>query len=128
MKDRLAFPKPKDEKRGEQPPVRIYRDGREVCQNNKAGRIEYALRVDTMLRNQGGKCGLQITLECKAIKGRLSRSYAQFGHPRSRGFGGGKRDDRLTIDGKPSGAKALCSWCNIKQSSRPITDFDEVVI
>jgi hypothetical protein len=118
----LAFPKPKDSKKPPKPAVKVYRDGRECCNMlTKAGRDEYSHRVDIMFDNQGKRCGLRITPQCLEKQGRWPRSMMQFGHPRSRG--GGKRDDRISIDGKPSGAAALCPFCNIRQGSRPIKDF-----
>jgi hypothetical protein len=120
----LAYPKPKDAKRQPKPAVRVFRDGREVCDlNTKGGRDEYSSRVRWMWEKQGRKCGLQITPQCHARNGRLSIEYAQFGHARSRKHGGGARDDRVQIDGKPTEARALCPWCNSAQGSRPITDF-----
>lgn len=124
----LAFPKPGQIRRA-RPAVKVFRDGREVCDLKvKAGMEEYRSRVSQMLTSQKGKCGLQITPQCRAVNGRLSRELAQFGHPKSRKHGGGARDDRLVIDGKPSGAMALCPWCNAAQGSRPITDFVEGLI
>ena len=38
--------------------VRVYRDGREVCQDSKAGWLEYKRRVKVMLQRQGGRCCL----------------------------------------------------------------------
>ena len=123
-----ALPKPK-QIRKQRPAVKVFRDGRECCDLTiKAGKEEYFGRVTKMLSDQKGKCGLQITPQCRAVNGRLSREFAQFGHPKSRKFGGGARDDRLEIDGKPSGAMALCPWCNAAQGSRPISDFVDPLI
>jgi hypothetical protein len=122
-----ACPKPKKSRRKYLDDDGVYRFpcGREVCNlKSKNGMAEYTRRVDQMHTDQGGKCGLQIAPQCKAVGGKLSREFAQFGHPRSRKFGSGARDDRLFFpDGRPTGAKALCPWCNSLQSSRPITDF-----
>ena len=69
-----------------------YRDGREVCQDSKAGWREYKRRVEAMLLRQGGRCCL-----CKK---RLALNQATFEHQRRRGMGAAWRDDRITKDGQ----------------------------
>ena len=119
----LAIARPSEMKK-EPVAVKMFADGREVCDLKcKAGRDEYERRKDVMFNGQGRRCGLMISPQCKERKGKWPRNEIQFGHPSSRGMGGGKRDDRLEIDGKPSGALALCPFCNSLQGSRPITDF-----
>ena len=112
----------------EQPAVKVMRDNREICnQLTKAGRDEYHSRVRTMWERQGRKCGLQISPQCKENGGRLLINEAQFDHSWGRGMGGGKRNDRIIgDDGKPLNM-AVCCWCNSLKSSRPLSDFQEIV-
>lgn len=99
-------------------------DGREVCDlKSKKGRDEYIRRIRSMLVRQKKICGLQISDQCKARHGRLSIDEAQFDHEVGRGLGGGHRDDRIEIDGKPQNA-AVCAWCNILKGSRRIPYFE----
>lgn len=72
--------------------VRLYKDGREVCQDSPAGWREYKRRVEAMLLRQGGRCCL-----CNR---RLALSQATFEHQRRRGIGAAWRDDRISKDGK----------------------------
>jgi hypothetical protein len=72
--------------------VRVYPDGREVCQNSKAGWIEYKRRVKVMLQRQGHRCCL-----CNRP---LALGNATFEHQRRRGMGAAWRDDRITKDGQ----------------------------
>jgi hypothetical protein len=72
--------------------VRVYPDGREVCQDSPAGWREYKRRVEAMLLRQGGRC-------CLCGK-RLALSQATFEHQRRRGMGAAWRDDRITKDGQ----------------------------
>jgi len=72
--------------------VRVYRDGREVCQDSSAGWREYKRRVEAMLLRQGGRC---------CLCGRpLSLANATFEHQRRRGMGAAWRDDRIVKDGE----------------------------
>jgi hypothetical protein len=73
--------------------VRVYPDGREVCQDSPAGWKEYKRRVEAMLLRQGGRC-------CLCGK-RLALSQATFEHQRRRGMGAAWRDDRIKKDGQP---------------------------
>lgn len=72
--------------------VRLYRDGREVCVNSKAGWIEYKRRVKVMLQRQNHRCCL-----CNRP---LALANATFEHQRRRGMGAAWRDDRITKDGE----------------------------
>lgn len=67
--------------------VRKYPDGREVCQDNWAGRREYLRRLEVMLTRQNWRCSL-----CEK---RLRKEDATFEHQRRRGMGGAFRDDRI---------------------------------
>lgn len=90
------------------PAVKIYRDFREICQSNAAGRREYILRKLAMGLRQNHLC---------AICERFMRE-PQFDHQDGRGLSGGHRDDRIEIDGKWYNA-ALCADCNgLKGSKR----------
>ena len=124
------FPKPKDIKK-EPVAVKVFPSGREVCnQLYREGRDEYARRKRVMWERQDRKCGLQISPQCKQHNGRWPFDEIQFGHEVSRG--GGKQDDRIEVLDLETGKmkrqnRALCSWCNSLQGSRPMSDFEEVV-
>jgi hypothetical protein len=64
--------------------------GREVCQNNAAGKREYARRVEAMCQRQDWKCACSLT--CTK---RITPGNATFGHTNLRGLGGSRRDDRI---------------------------------
>ena len=72
--------------------VRVYPDGREVCQDSPAGWREYKRRVGVMVERQRHRCSL--------CRGRLSLGNATFEHQRRRGMGAAWRDDRITKDGQ----------------------------
>lgn len=114
-----AFPKPGIKPRRVEP-VRTYRDGREVIRTStRAGRTLYKLRTRIMWERQGGMCGLQISKKCMK---KLPLRLAKFDHADGRGLGGssgggGKRDDRIVIDGKPANC-AACFYCNAEKGSR----------
>lgn len=72
--------------------VRVYPDGREVCQDSAAGWREYKRRVKVMLQRQGGRCCL-----CNRP---LALGNATFEHQRRRGIGAAWRDDRISKDGQ----------------------------
>lgn len=84
--------------------VRVYPDGREVCQDSPAGWREYKRRVEIMVTRQRFKCCL-----CGR---RISVASATFEHQRRRGMGAAWRDDRvLDVEGKPVNGAA--HWvCN----------------
>jgi hypothetical protein len=112
----LAFPKPKDMHK-KATAVKVHRDGREVIDLTTAeGLSEYARRLDVMWERQRGVCGLRISREC--LK-QVPRRYATFDHTDGRGSGGSRRDDRISIDGKPFNCMA-CSSCNLLKGSRRI--------
>lgn len=115
----LAFPKPGDMARE---PVHIYPNGREVCDiNTRAGYAEYRSRVLTMLERQSGHCCLEGY--APGCPGHCEASDATFEHEWGRGFGGGKRDDRIIL---PSGIwinGAAHQICNAWKGSRYI-DFN----
>lgn len=123
-----AFPKPKDSP----PPLReVFKtmpDGREIIPNgfttkgySPAALREYKRRVKEMWERQGGMCCLDGFFdECP---GRLLLKEATFEHEHGRT--GGKRDDRIVVDGiwKNGAAHLLCnSW----KGSRHI-DYNSVI-
>ena len=71
--------------------VRVYPDGREVCQNSADGWREYKRRVKVMWERQGRRCCL-----CNRA---LALGNATFEHQRRRGMGAAWRDDRIERDG-----------------------------
>jgi hypothetical protein len=110
-----AFPKPGQIKK----PLEAFKtfpDGREVCNDNKAGKDEYKRRRRVMWERQGKTCGLQIAPQCMK---RLPWEYATFEHQDGRGYAGSKRDDRVEIDGKPYNLVA-CPWCQSMKGSRSL--------
>ena len=85
-------------------PVRVMRDGREVCDlNSKRGMDEYLSRKRAMWERQHHVCCI-----CRDF---LSWKDAFFEHENGRGSGGGHRDDRIEVDGKwqNGAAHALCN-------------------
>lgn len=111
MYEGLAFPKPADI-RTEPVAVRVYDDGREVCNLLcKAGKAIYEQRIAEMWYRQSGKC---------CICGNpLNLFRATFEHQDGRGMGGGHRDDRIEKDGNPYNGAAHW-WCNGEKGSRRI--------
>ena len=116
-----AFPKPSQVKR-ELPHVKVFPDGREVCQTRldhpegAEGRAEYKRRKKAMWERQKGICCLYGFLpECP---GKLLLKLATFEHEDGRG--GGKRDDRISLpDGTwINGVSHL--MCNSLKGSRHI--------
>jgi hypothetical protein len=87
--------------------VRVYRDGREVCNDNPKGWKEYRRRVEVMLQRQHWRCSL-----CGK---RLRLADATFEHQRRRGLHGATRQDAIeTPDGKPINSAA--HWvCNVEK-------------
>ena len=94
------------------PAVRIYPDGREVC-NTKSpeGLAEYRARIAYMLMRQHGLCCL-----CAVP---LRYQDAEFEHQDGRGMGGAHRDDRIEVDGKPYNG-AACHACNTAKGSKRV--------
>lgn len=90
--------------------VNVFCDGREVCDLKcAAGKREYLYRIAEMMVRQG--------MVCPLCGGWLSCSDATFEHQAGRGHGGGHRDDRIEVDGKPQNA-AVHGSCNSKKGSR----------
>jgi len=84
-----------------------YDDGREVCQENTAGRREYRRRTLAMRDRQGELCA-----RCGEW---MSEADTTFDHENGRG--GGKRDDRIEVDGERQNA-ALHGKCNHEKGSK----------
>lgn len=100
-------------------PIKVFRGDREVCnRHTKAGRDEYDRRKRVMFERQRGICSLMLTSQCKLKQGRMPFRECTFEH--TQGRGGGKRDDRIEIDGKPYNSVA-CPWCNCEKGSRPLS-------
>ena len=103
-------------KKPPKPAVRVFPDGREVLDlKTKAGSDEYQRRKLEMWERQGRRCALQITDACKQRKGRWPKDEVTFDHENGRG--GGKQDDRIVVDGRPTNA-ACCWFCNGAKGSR----------
>lgn len=84
--------------------VRIYPDGREVCQDSAKGWAEYKRRVEVMVERQRFKC-------CLCGK-RISVVSATFEHQRRRGMGSAWRDDRI-LDREEKPVNGAAHWvCN----------------
>ena len=92
--------------------VRKYPDGREVCQDNQAGRVEYKRRVNVMLQRQNFKCCL--------CSDPINSYNATFEHRCPRGMAGARRDDRIEDEnGLPMNGAA--HWqCNVEKGSKRI--------
>jgi hypothetical protein len=115
----IGFPKPK---KPSKPTVRVFRDGREVCNLLvKAGKDEYNRRMRVMWERQKRRCCLEGIIE--GCTGYLKWEEATFEHQNGRGHGGGSRDDRIEIDGKPVNGVAH-PRCNIAKGSRRIDYLD----
>lgn len=91
--------------------VRTMKDGREICQQQtKAGADEYRLRRMLMRARQGNLCCL-----CGLW---MSEEETSFEHQEGRGFGGGRRDDRIFL---PDGSRlngASHGVCNLARGSQ----------
>jgi len=89
--------------------VRVYPDGREVCQDNAAGRDEYKRRLHLLLQRQGFKC---------CLCGESLNTYnSTFEHRCPRGLAGATRDDRIEdVQGNPMNGAAHWS-CNSEAGS-----------
>lgn len=128
----LAWPKPKDQKKNPPVAVRIFADGREVCNLLiKAGKDLYMDRIRQMWERQDRRCCLEVLV--KDCPGYLRISEATFDHDEGRGHGGGHRDDRIEIpDGKGGMKKingAAHPECNIAKGSvrlSKLLDMSEV--
>lgn len=114
-----AFPKP-SQVRKQRLVVKVYPDGREVCVlTTKKGMDEYMDRKKKMWERQGRRCALQISDQCKVRQGRWPFDATTFDHQNGRGMAGGKRDDRIEVEGKWLNA-AVCWGCNGLKSSQNI--------
>jgi hypothetical protein len=99
-------------------PIRVYRNGREVCNLCcKAGADEYQRRKRVMWERQNHMCCLYGFIP--SCPGRLNWGEAMFAHEIPRGLGGGSRDDRIDVGGKRLNGVAHAS-CNSLQGSRRI--------
>ena len=95
-----AFPKPSQVER-ELPHVKVFPDGREVCQTRldkpegAEGRAEYKRRKEAMWERQKGICCLYGFLpQCP---GKLMLKDCTFEHEDGRGAGGSKQSDRIEL-------------------------------
>lgn len=110
-----AFPKPGQIKKPVEA-VKVFADGREVCQTKtKEGQAEYVRRKRVMFERQNKICCLHGV--CPTCPGRMRWVDTTFEHAVSRG--GGKRDDRIEIDGKWTNGCAH-HWCNSWKGSRVV--------
>ena len=106
------YPSPKP-KKPPRPAVKVYRDGREKCnQLTKAGRDEYARRKHIMWERQKKRCCLEGFIpDCH---GRLSLEESVFEHEQGRTSG--HRDDRIEVNGKWQNGAAH-PRCNLLKAS-----------
>ena len=99
--------------------VKVYPDGREVCDlYSVAGKREYARRIQAMVTRQRGICCLHgYAPDCP---GRFGGDRQTFEHENGRGMGGAHRDDRIELpDGTwINGASHYA--CNVWKGSRRI--------
>ena len=121
------LPKPKDKPRPDLAPVKVYRDGREMCFTSLShpmgseGRKEYNRRKKDMWERRGGICCLYGFIpECP---GRLLFRDCTFDHENTRGMGGSKRDDRILVPEPETGRMkwqngACHALCNAIAGSR----------
>ena len=92
--------------------VKVFADGREVCQDTVAGKREYENRTTQMLERQGFRCCL-----CGEF---VWPAEVTFEHEDGRGMGGARRDDRISL---PDGTwinGAAHRHCNNEKGSRRI--------
>ena len=121
----LAFPKPKDVKKPK-PAIRIFADGREVCDlTTKAGSDEYHRRKWEMRTRQNNRCCLEGHVE--GCSGFLAKVDTTFEHEDGRT--GGKRDDRIERLNPKTGKMewingAAHFWCNTRKGSRRVNYND----
>ena len=104
------------------PAVKVFRDGREVCNLlTKEGRDEYQRRKRVMWERQGRRCCLEGWVA--GCPGRLKLADAVFEHQAGRGMGGAKRDDRIWKRDAKTGKMVPVNgvahaWCNSVKGSR----------
>jgi hypothetical protein len=89
---------------------RKYPDGRQVCLETAKGRAEYQARTEAMRMRQHNICA----------RGPHLIYEPTFDHQRSRGGGGGFRDDRIVDDNGNMLNGCSCLKCNGKAGSRPL--------
>jgi hypothetical protein len=102
-----------------EPGVKVFPDGREVCnQFTTTGRKAYKRRIALMVERKNNMCCLHGI--CPTCPGWLAEDEATFEHEGGRGMNGGKRDDRIALpDGTwINGAAHLA--CNQWKGSRKI--------
>jgi hypothetical protein len=104
--------------------LKIYRDGREVCQNNAAGDALYEQRTMGMVIRQERVCCI-----CQDPKDLMTAENATFEHGsylwkgvriqgEPRGMGGARRDDRI-VDANGNWINgAAHGFCNAEKGSR----------
>jgi hypothetical protein len=116
-----AFPKPNQVKR-EPVAIKVYRDGREVCNlKTRLGFETYHKRKWEMRGRQGLRCCFEGFLpECP---GYLRPADCSFDHEHKRGAG--KQDDRIEVDGIWQNGAAHFT-CNSLAGSRRI-DYNRTI-
>lgn len=120
-------------KKDQSPPLRVLRDGREICNlRTKAGHDEYVRRKRAMWERQKRRCCLEGKI--KECPGYLRWSDAVFEHQDGRGDGGGHRDDRIEKPDPETGKMKPYNgvahpWCNMLKGSQRIdyTKFYEAM-
>lgn len=126
MKDVVLFPKPSQDFKPKPVAVRVFRDGREQCnQLTKEGRDEYERRKRVMWERQNRMCCLHGHIV--SCPGKLNWADASFEHEIPKGHGGGSVDDRIekTVHGKLLWQNGVSHWkCNGLKGSRRIA-FNE---
>jgi hypothetical protein len=109
----LAHPRPGQVRR-EAVAVKVTRDGREICQENAAGKAEYKARTLRMAERQNWICG--VTMCGKP----MSEATVSFEHVDKRG--GGRRNDTILLylnaRGELAQNKAVHMACNFELGSR----------
>jgi hypothetical protein len=83
--------------------MRRYRDGREVCLDNKAGRAEYLRRTQEMCDRQQGICS---RANHQIVDGTFDHST------NGRGAGGSRQDDRIYDENGNWMNSCSCLRCN----------------
>jgi hypothetical protein len=96
--------------------VRVYPDGREVCQENRAGREEYKRRTLAMANWQENICGICGFGPMLRHQDSESPLQVTFQHGDGRGMGGARRDDRTNVKGNCAAHRG----CNGELGSRRI--------
>jgi hypothetical protein len=92
--------------------VRRYPNGREVCCSTPKGRAEYERRTEEMRLRQHNICA----------RGNHFIVNPTFDHGRSRGGGGGFRDDRIVNEETGETMSGCSCWyCNGQAGSKPLT-------